>query len=301
MEIYEEKKEALKRLTSKGSKLVVLAASMAVSSALVSWQLQTGRNPGMIDIPGLISLPGWLAVYALAIVSGATGWTAWVYLRQGQRQLYTLEFKDKFDPDHIKAFLAGSSLVSTSVLLLRALCVLALVSFIIKLPKFGVIQLITGLFQEIGYGFTYLGLLVIAPFLLITLMMPRLRYLNPSTWEMGSWLIWLLMKVVPQNFSFQRPDWVDMEQLPEEAESFDPAAFYEDVERLLPEMQAKAINTLLRRFGRGIYFRLGQLDDLSFEEMTHVGVREADRILRRQLPHASTETRTVLRQRLIGF
>ncbi len=100
-----------------------------------------------------------------------------------------LEFDIGVDPDEIKTSLAGSSLASASVLLLRSLCVIALFA-----SSYTLSQVYLILFHNVVprpalvLAIFVLPVVLDLPFFLVAFLSPRMRYFNPDNWNSATWL-----------------------------------------------------------------------------------------------------------------
>lgn len=287
---------------SNGSKLIIAGAVSAISGALLDVLLQAGQDPGLITPPGLgIPLPAPFAVLVLMAISGASGWAGWAYLRQAQRLMLRLEFDNGVNPDEIKAALAGSSLASASILLLKFLCVITLFSSSSVLV--GVVYFFYLLnLQNIESPFLIFmaaSTLISFPFFLV-LLNSRIRYFQPSNWDSASWLLRLLMKDFIEQASVSAYS-QNYESLPSQVSQQDAAKVVDDLLRYIPQAYAITFNTLLRKHGLRLAIRWKNIDAMMFGELRQVFDKKVGELLYRKLPDLDPELHATLKEYFVNI
>jgi len=213
-----------------------------VSSVLLYALLQAGMVKDSIKPPGLeVSLPAPFALVFLVIISSGMGWAGWAFLSQARRLMYRLEFDVGIDTGTIKAVLAGSSLISASVLLVKSLCLFA--------------------FFSLGIATTNvwfpLSLLISVPYFLVVLS-PRTRYFNPDNWSSASFSLLFRYPLNPKLQEIARKIRVGREsvigvQPAKELGLCDPVKLWEGIDKLfsqtIPPALAIAVHTVIRKHG----------------------------------------------------
>lgn len=293
---------ALQRTLSNGSKLIVAGAVSAISGALLDALLQAGQDPGPITPPGLgVPLPAPFAVLVLMAISGTSGWAGWAYLRQAQRLMLRLEFDNDVNPDEIKTALAGSSLASASILLLKFLCVIAL--FALSSVLVGVVYFFYLLnLQNIESPlliFMAASVLISLPFFLV-LLSPRLRYFQPSNWDSTTWLLRLLMKDFINQASVSANS-LNFESLGSQVSQQDAAKVVDDLLRYIPHAYAITFNTLLRKHGFKIVILLKNIDASMIGELRQVLEKKAGELIYRKYPDLEPEQHATLKEYFVNI
>lgn len=293
--------EALQRTLSNGSKLIVTGAVSAISGALLDVSLQSGHDPGQITPLGLdIPLPAPFAVLVLMAISGAFGWAGWVYLRQAQRLMHHLEFDNDVNPDEIKAALSGSSLASTSILLLKLLCLFAIFAFgkvLVGVSYFFYLLNLQNI-ESPKLIFMVADSLLVLPFFLV-LLSPKLRYFQPSSWESKPWLSRLILKDIinPHSFfeyymNFEIPgSQVSKQDAVEEV--------FVDLLKYFPQAYQISFNTLLRKYGFKIVILWKNIDEFILGEIRPLLEKKAGELLYRKFPDLDPEQHVELKEYLV--
>lgn len=292
---------ALQRTLSNGSKLIVAGAVSAISGALLDVLLQSGHDPGQITPIGLnIPLPAPFAVLVLMAISGAAGWAGWAYLRQAQRLMHHLEFDNDVNPDEIKTALSGSSLASTSILLLKLLCVIAIFAFSKVLVGVSYFFYLLNLqnIESLNLIFRVADSLFILPFFLV-LLSPKLRYFQPSSWESKPWLLRLIMKdfINPPSFSEYYMNY----EIPGSQVSKQDAVeeVFVDLLKYIPQAYEISFNTLLRKYGFKIVILWKNIDAFILGEIRPLLEKKAGELLYRKFPDLDPEQHIELKEYLV--
>lgn len=275
-----------------------------LSALLIDVLLRSGVDLGPISIPGIdIKLPAPYAIVVLVFVAGASGWAGFAYLRQALSLMYHLEFENRIDPDKIKAALAGSSLASANILLFKLLCLISfLASGVIVLSVFFIIPLAKVL-MKIGIEpslFAYMGVSTVLelPFLLVILS-PRMRYLQPSNWDEGSW--WL-SKFVFKRLGEQMSTSAHhrgFEALPSEVSHEDAVTLVDELVGYMGQATSTCVHMLLRKYGVVIFLRWNKLEMMFLDEFRHFYDRKTDDILCRKFPDIEEGARKVFKNKIL--
>ena len=289
--VEQENLAAMQRSLSNGSKFIIAATVSVLSALLIDVLLRLDKSPEQVTVPGIeITMPAPFAALVLVIVSSAFGWVGLAFLRQTQNLMYHLEFELRVNPDEIKAALAGSSLASANMLLFKTLCVISLFASL-KITTDLVLAWII-LFNEVGikpsmFTLTSIDIVLELPFILI-LLGQRVRYLQPSNWEEGSWLFSLLFKSLGAKVSISARS-RNFETLPSGVSRQDAIALIDEIVNYVGQAGAASLHTLLRKHGLGILMHWGEVEAMLGEEGTRILRLKTHDILRQKFPDFSTE------------
>jgi len=293
---------ALQRTLSNGSKLIVAGAVSAVSGALLDLLIRTGQDPGTITPTGLnIPLPANYAIVVFMIISGASGWAGWAYLRGAQRLMHRLEFSNGVNPEEIKTALTGSSLASASIFLLKFLCVFTVFtssSIIVGVVYFLYILHSLNIAPSV-FIFSIVLSMMGAPYLLVFGDI-RMRYFQPSKWDSLSWLFRLLLKGFIDQFTVS-VHLKNYKSLPTHVSRKDAIELLNDLERYLPIAMASVLNILIRKHGFMFIFQTNKMEAI-FDEKFWVAIeKKTDEILNRKFPDAEPELHATLKEYLLNL
>lgn len=284
---------ALQRALASGSKLIIAGALSAVSAALIDKLFRIGIDLGPIKPPGVdLPLPPPIAVVALTYISGASAWAGWAYLRQAAKLMQCIEFDMGVESNEIQAALSGSSLASASVLLVRALCIIVILALgytyspIYELIFFG---------KEAPLSvFFILDAAIEVPYFLIAFD-SRIRYFQPSNWDSTPFYARIIF------YFSDRPrlEFPSESQIPQQLSKIDIVSIIGELNRIfLDKVVVITLNTLLRKFGYGIFFKF--TDKAWDEQFMQTVDKQLDEILLRELPNADLDTRAAVKNFILG-
>lgn len=278
---------ALQRTVSTGSKLIITGCGLALSAGLLKLLLASGAPPGHIKPPGVeIPLPAPLALLVLIVSSLGVGWTGWAFLWQARKLMRRLEFDDGVNPDEIRATLAGSSVLSASVNLVRLLCFVATIALDIASPA-----------QWPGVTF------LITPYFYLVVS-TRIRWFNPESWSAPFWLFRFLFRKERRQMGVNERAIHELLST-EKLGAYAPPAFttrlQEAASNILPDAFAMALGPLVRKYGVTLLFPWNRDRwDVEYLEVFMKAYMEVlDPFLKQQLPDAPPEARTSFRNRFL--
>ncbi|KAA6465118.1 hypothetical protein DYQ86_03970 [Acidobacteria bacterium AB60] len=192
----------LQRCASAGAKSIAAGVAAGFSAFAICALDFLGSDPPNAKVPGLgVTLPAPLSVLALTVISSASGWVGLAFLVQGLKILRELDNPPGKQSDQIRAALAGSSLVC-STLSFRGLCLAGSLALIVEFSTdFWVVKMM--LLSVLLHSRLFANLLVfsvwgqrflIAPYIYLAFCV-WIRWFNPGTWYcLPAWFSWSLWK-----------------------------------------------------------------------------------------------------------
>jgi len=213
-----------------------------------------------------------------------------------------LEFDNGVNPDEIKTALAGSSLASASILLLKLLCVIslfALSSIIVGVVYF---RYLLHLLNIEPSPLAFIGTLLVLdfPFFLVACLSPRMRYFQPSNCDSSFWLFRLVLKGSVEQFSVSAHS-QNYESLPSQVPQQDAVKVADDLASYIPQAFAITLNTLLRKHGFRLAIRWKNIDAMMWGELRRAVEIKAGELLYRKFPDVEPELHATLKEYFVNL